>query len=331
MSDFLHYYKKRVLGNANSILDANRKSIEDDFEYYLKHDAITAHEVIYTKPDEMINLKRNKKERVVILDIADNDKTNHDEKKLLCRNSCPIDIGSYVYWNKCYYIVVFEDILSTMSHKKYILKKCNNSLNIKYQGEVYSIPVTMVNLTMYSKGLHDYGNITVGDAKRTIFVGSNKITKALQPGYRFLFSDKNASKITHVNDYEYTRRSDGGVGLIKWLTMETTILIEDDKENLIAYNPTNEGKAKARKIDGKDSISMGEVNTYSVEYDGTVEFQLDGDFAFSILTNLGNNKCQISQQFDEEFSQIGTVIGLIAMDKENGITLDIKNITIRGL
>lgn len=330
MSNFFDYYKKRVLGDANNVLDSDRKSIEDDFENYLVNDAITAYEISYTKPDELPNLKTNAKERMAILDIADNDKTNHDEKKLLCRNSCPIDVGSYVYWNKSYYIVIFEDVVSTMSHKKFTLKRCNGFVNIKYHGDVYKIPVTMVNLTMYSKGLHDYGNITIGDAKRTIFAGCNEVTKAMKDGYRFIFSDTYASKITHINNYEYTRRSDGGIGLIRWLTVETTILLEDDVENLIAYNPINEGKADIHEIEGKDDISMGVTNTYSLEYDGVVTWKLDRNLMYTKLINLGNNKCKIQQAFDEKLSQVGEVIGLIALDEE-GNTINMKNITIRGL
>lgn len=329
MSNFFDYYKKRVLGDANNILDSNRKSIEDDFEEYLMNDAITAYEMSYTKPDELPNLKTNAKERMAILDIADNDKTNHDEKKLLCRNSCPIDVGSYVYWNKSYYVVTFEDVISTMSHKKFILTRCNNFVHIKYKGVVYDMPVVMVNLTMYSKGIHDYGNISVGDAKRTLFVGSNEVTKAMKSGYRFLYSEDYASKITHINDYEYTRRSDDGIGLIKWTTVETTILLEDDKENLVAYNPFNEGKAKASEIVGKDDISMGVTNTYSIEYDGEVTWQLDRRLMYTKLIELGNNQCKIQQEFDDKFTQVGEVIGLIALDEE-GNTINMKNITIRG-
>ena len=330
MSKYFDFYKKRVLGNANNIIDSNRQSIEDDFERYLTDDAVTAYEISYTKPDELPDLQKNSKELMAILDIADNDKTNHDEKKLLCRNSCPIDVGSYVYWNKSYYIVIFEDVVSTMSHKKYVLKRCNNFVNIKYNGKVYEMPTAMVNLTMYSKGIHDYGNISIGDAKRTLFVGCNEVTRAMQVGYRLLYSDTIASKITHVNDFEYTRRSDGGVGLIRWLTSETTILIEDDVDNLIAYNPISEGKVANSVIDGNDDISMGVVNTYSIEYDGVVTWQLDKRYMYTSLTDFGDNSCKIEQQFDETFSQVGIVIGLIAQDEE-GNTINIKNITIRGL
>lgn len=329
MNNYLDRYRKRNLGDAKSILEKERLEIIGDFNEYLESHALSSHEVFYTKPDELPNLETNETERMAIIDVANNDKTNLDEKYLLCRNSCDIDVGCYIYWNDSFYLLIFEEVKPTMTHKKFTIRRCNRIVNIKYKGDVYNIPLSVLNLTLYSKGIHDYKYISTGDAKRNIFVGSNIVTNSMQVGYRIMASKGNAFKITHVNDFEYTRRSDDGTGLIKWLVLQTTLLPEDDKDESIAYNPISEGKVNNNSIDGNNSICIGQSNAYSIEYDGEIEFELDGRYSYASIKDNGNNTCELYQ--DVEFDEIGNMIGIIAKDKTTGETVDIKNVIIRGI
>lgn len=328
MSNYFEKYRKRNLKNFNTIEEKERNDMINDFEFYLTKEARSAYEIQYTRPDELINKETNLHERMVIKDIADNDKSSFDEKYLVCRLGCPIDVGSYIYWNKSYYILEFEEVITTMTHKKYTLRRCNEWFNIGYKGEIYRTPVNITNLTMYSKGIHDYKYISNLDAKRTVLVGSNPITSSLKVGARLMGKDRQAYKITHKNDFEYTRRETPGDGLIKWLLLETTQLVEDDDDNLVAYNPFYDSSIKSGKIEGNDKIHIGEDLIYKIQYDEEVNFELDFDYGFCKITNANNKECTISVDLD--FDIIGEVITLIAKNK-NGETIDIKNITIRGL
>ena len=328
MSNYFEKYRKRNLKDFNTIEEKERNDMINDFEFYLTKEARSAYEIQYTRPDELINKETNLHERMVIKDIADNDKTAFDEKYLVCRLECPVDVGSYIYWNKSYYILEFEEVISTMTHKKYTLKRCNEWFNIGYKGEIYRIPVNITNLTMYSKGIHDYKYISNLDAKRTVLVGANPITSSLRVGARLMGKDRQAYKITHKNDFEYTRRETPGDGLIKWLLLETTQLVEDDDDKLVAYNPFYDSSIKSGKIEGNDKIHIGEDLIYKIQYDEEVNFELDFDYGFCKITNANNKECTISVNLD--FDIIGEVITLIAKNK-NGETIDIKNITIRGL
>lgn len=328
MSNYFEKYRKRNLKDFNTIEEKERNDMINDFEFYLTKEARSAYEIQYTRPDELINKETNLHERMVIKDIADNDKSAFDEKYLVCRLGCPVDVGSYIYWNKSYYILEFEEVISTMTHKKYTLKRCNEWFNIGYKGEIYRTPVNITNLTMYSKGIHDYKYISNLDAKRTVLVGANPITSSLRVGARLMGKDRQAYKITHKNDFEYTRREVPGDGLIKWLLLETTQLVEDDNDNLVAYNPFYDSSVKSGKIEGNDKIHIGEDLIYKIQYDEEVNFELDFDYGFCKITNVNNKECTISVDLD--FDIIGEVITLIAKNK-NGETIDIKNITIRGL
>lgn len=328
MSNYFEKYRKRNLKDFNTIEEKERNDMINDFEFYLTKEARSAYEIQYTRPDELINKETNLHERMVIKDIADNDKSAFDEKYLVCRLECPVDVGSYIYWNKSYYILEFEEVISTMTHKKYTLRRCNEWFNIGYKGEIYRIPVNITNLTMYSKGIHDYKYISNLDAKRTVLVGANPITSSLRVGARLMGKDRQAYKITHKNDFEYTRREVPGDGLIKWLLLETTQLVEDDDDNLVAYNPFWDSSDKTGEIEGNDKIHIGEDLTYKIQYDEEVNFELDFDYGFCKITNANDKECTISVDLD--FDIIGEVITLIAKNK-NGETIDIKNITIRGL
>ena len=328
MSNYFEKYRKRNLKNFNTIEEKERNDMINDFEFYLTKEARSAYEIQYTRPDELINKETNLHERMVIKDVADNDKSAFDEKYLVCRLGCPVDVGSYIYWNKSYYILEFEEVITTMTHKKYTLKRCNEWFNIGYKGEIYRIPVNITNLTMYSKGIHDYKYISNLDAKRTVLVGANPITSSLRVGARLMGKDRQAYKITHKNDFEYTRRETPGDGLIKWLLLETTQLVEDDDDNLVAYNPFYDSSIKSGKIEGNDKIHIGEDLIYKIQYDEEVNFELDFDYGFCKITNANNKECTIS--IDLDFDIIGEVITLIAKNKD-GETIDIKNITIRGL
>ena len=80
MSNYFEKYRKRNLKNFNTIEEKERNDMINDFEFYLTKEARSAYEIQYTRPDELINKETNSYERMIIKDVADNDKTAFDEK-----------------------------------------------------------------------------------------------------------------------------------------------------------------------------------------------------------------------------------------------------------
>ena len=321
--DYFDLYRKRVLGESINIKEKEIAEMISEFDEYLNQ-SITAEEMYYTKPYELPNLQTNETERMAIIDVTNNDKTSLDEKYLLCRNSCDIDVGCYVNFMNNWYIVQFEEVKTTKTHKKFTLKKCNNIIKFGYKGEVFEMPVNIVSLTLYSKGEKDYRYLTISDSKIRVFVGANEITEAMLKGYRIKTAD-GFYKLTHVNKSDYTRTSKYVPGMISWMAIETTDLPEDTDD--VAYNPFSDSDV-TDGICGKDSINMGEENTYKIDYKGEVEFTLDKTYSDTKIISQGNNECVVYQNVN--FDVVGDMVTLIAKDKTTNATIDIINIMIRG-
>lgn len=322
-------YKKRVLGASNTIKNREISEMTSEFEEYLQS-AVTSDYFSYTKIDELPDLDTNEKELMIINDVSQNDKTALDEKILLCRLNVNIDVGSYVYFNGNWFVIEFEENKSIQTHKKYIMRRCNNTLNFNYKGKIYNIPLSISNLTLYSKGIKDTKYLSEADAKRDVFIGSNPITRAIERGNRIMLNNLSTFRITHINDFEYTRRYDEEAGLIKWIVVQTLVLNEDDKENNVAYNPISEpDTSDVGKIHGKDFIYINEINKYKIDYAKEVEFILDFDYVNMVITKQGSNECSIKH--NDSMDDLGDYFSLIARDKETKETIDIKNILVKGV
>lgn len=328
MNNFIGRYRKRNLGDSSSIKDREVAEMRSEFDDYLKY-TLTAQEYIYTKVDELPNLETNSKELMAITDVAKNDKSALDEKYLICRLDTNIDVGCYLYWNNSWNLIIFEEQKSIQGHKKFVMRRCNNILNFVFKGKMYHIPLSISNLTMYSKGISEMKYAGEADSKRNVFVGSNPITRQILIDNRIMLTNMTTFRITHVNDFEYTRRSDGESGLLKWLCVQTTLLNEDDKENNVAYNPISKPDTNGvNKITGDSDISMGEINEYSIEYEGEIEFTLDGTYSSTSLVNIDKNKCEVTQ--DVDFNVLGESFVLIARDKNTSSTVDMMTVNIKG-
>ena len=199
-------------------------------------------------------------------------------------------------------------------------------LKLKVEGEKYSIPVSIANLTMHAKGISDMKYMSEYDAKRNVFVGSNPITDKVEVGTRIMLTRNNAFRINHINDFEFTRK-DLSPGLLKWLCSQCVLLQEDDLENEIAYDPIAD-KENDFGIIGDTGILPGEENVYSINYNGEVVFKLGGTYPYARLINHGNNSCTLIQNAD--FDTIGNSICIIAKDKNTDATIDMIVINVRG-
>lgn len=323
--NYFDLYKNRVLGESANIREKEVYEMTSEFNEYLNQ-SLTSHEVYYTKVDELPDITTNEKKLMIINDISKNDKKAYDEKKLLCSLDTNIAVGSYIYWDNSWWLIVFSENKSVKTCKKFTMNRCNQYLNYVHKGELYKIPMTITALTLYSDGLADMVYTSMGDAKNRVYFGTNPITRTIDVGTRMMISNKTVYRVTNLTDFEYNSNT-GDNGLISAIILQTNILKEDDVKKNIAYNDIS--KNDASKIKGEDVIYLYDENKYEVEYEGEVEFRLDFDYVNTVIVSQGNNKCIVKH--NDSMDDLGSTVLLIARDKNTQETIDIKNILVRGV
>ena len=329
LTNFLDEYKTFTLRGRNNKREKLRATAKLTFEKML-HRSPTALEIQVTDVDEVLITEKTKTVTAIINNITDNDQTALDEKELYFPTDTNVDVGCYCFFDNCYWLIIFKEHHEMDAYLHFVARRCNQIINYAYNGELYPIPVSILNLTMYSDGVNQTRYVDVGDAKRHIFIGSNPITRTLDTGTRVMLTRKTVFRITHINDFEFNGRFSGADGLIKALTQQTVRILEDDCENKIAFNTVSEKKPeKNDDVMGLDYIYLGEENEYSINSDEEVEFILDTSYPNTDIIKQGNNKCTIRQSSGIE--SIGDNIMLIARNKETKETIDMFIVTVRGV
>lgn len=328
MSDFLKEYKMFTLRGQKDKREKLRVTAKRTFEKALSK-IPTSIELKVTDVDEVLITENTKTVTAIINNITDNDQTALDEKEIYLPIGTNVDIGCYCFFDNCYWLFIFKEHKEIGAYMHFVLRRCNQFINYKYKGDTYKIPVSIINLTMYSDGVNDTRYISVADAKRHIFYGSNPITRTMNVGTRIMLTKNTVFRITHINDFEYNGRYTGADGLIKALTIQTVGVAEDDKNNNIAYNIAEDKKEKQKdNLIGLNYIYLGQENEYIVETDRDIEFILDANYTGTIIEQNGN-KCIIKQSSD--IDNVGENIMLIIRDKITKETIDIFLITVRGV
>lgn len=314
-------YQNRVLRGAKSTKDRITNDLEKSFLKYLNQSP-TCVEVPISKPNQFPILDELSLELVSIIDLSNNDKKTLDEKELLTRKNLDIDIGCYLYHKNSWWLVVFEELRTIESYKKYIIKKCNQIIKYKNNNKIYDIPVSILNMTLYADGLQDNVYTTRQDAKRDVWYGVNEITKNIDLKTRFMLPKNTVFEITHINDFEYP-------GLVKVLVNQVELIGLDDKENNIAWNPIyDENVENIGHIKGNKFILQGGENKYSVNNIEQVKWFLDNDKEYVKLIELPNNECLLKASHLSQ--HIGSKVTLNVKDVSKDTVVDSLVITIRG-
>lgn len=324
--NYLERYRSRVFRNTSNVRERERNELISEFEKYL-NESLTSHEMIYSKVNEFPDLDTNEKELMSINEISENDKKALDEKFLLTRLSTNIEVGCYVYWQNNWWVLISQDKDTLDSYKKFTMRRCNQYFNYIYKGTLYKIPISIENMTLYSDGMADIRYVSYGDTKNRITFGSNPIIDTIDIGTRMMISNRIVYRVTNINDFEQNGRATGDKGAITVLVLQTAIIKEDDLENNIAYNKLSIEEPDINEIEGKDSINLGEKNTYSIDYNNEVKYSIDNNIDEITLTQAGS-KCYI--KVSNDISLIGESILLTVKDKDTDQTIDMKTIIIRG-
>ena len=319
--DLAKRYKRKTLHDNNTLKDKEQAELRWYFENVTLKTMPSASHIQITDPDEYTVTETTKYCDVILEDITNNDKKALDEKNMYTKVDENVDVGCYLFFDDCFWLVVFKEHKTINDKKQFIVRRCNQFVNYKYKGEIYRIPVSIENLTMYSDGIADGVNISVEDAKRQIWYGNNPITRLLKIGTRVMLTHNTVFRITHINDFEFVGNETGSDGLIKSLVLQTGVLKQDDLENNIAYNgedienPPEE--SHNYEIMGSDRIYLGSYDTYTVGDVKLVSFHLEGS-PYAQLEVINNNTCRVRVTTDSKC--IGKFITLVAKNNDSVIS-----------
>ena len=334
-------YSQRVLRGANSHKERMRNDIRRSFDRYLKT-SLTCQEIPISKVEQIPILSEMEKQLVSINDVTNNDQTHLDEKIMSVPFDLDVDVGCYLFWDNCWWLVWFKEHKITNTYKKFVIRRCNHICHYKFKGKIYDIPVSITNLTMYSDGLADVEYLKYLNYKRQVSYGSNPITRTIDVGYRLILTQHYSYRVSHINDFEYNGRYSGSPGLIRALVISTRTLTEDDSVDDIPWNPQSELEIKdidiTNTILGDDYIDIGEKNEYLIKLDGitNVKWTLDSPYYDSVeLLNADDegyvegNSCMLYAK--PKVKYVGYNIGLIAINSDDNSTIGIKTVQIRGV
>lgn len=335
MASYLKQHKKRVGLGSKSFKEFTTREIERNFEEYLMSTP-TGHEIKITDPDEILITDKTKTVLCAIHDLTNNDKRALDEKQILVLKDCNIDVGCYLFWDNCYWIIVFKEHRTIDSHKKFIIKRCNQIVNYKYNGVVYPIPVSIENLTMYSDGLADLKFTSQQDSKRMITFGSNPITRTVVANTRVMLTGKTVFRVTHINDFEYNGAYTGAEGIIKTLVLQTTLIDEDDLVNNTAWNENsekiNKGSDTSQKILGEKKIMIGSKKKYRANNIGS-------DISWKVEQNKPNTdfmkykiteKNELEVELSPNVNFVGDSFKIVLYNKNTQDELDSLEVEAKG-
>lgn len=325
---YLSNYKKRVgLGEVSNTREKLIYQAKRQFEKSLQIDPSSLLLKV-TNIDE-VNISEDTREiKVIVNDYALNDQRAFDEKILLTRIEDKINVGCYVEFDGFIWLVNFEEHISVPSHKKFIMKKCNQILKYKYGEVIYDIPVVVKNLVQYSDGMQDIVFTSMPDSKRSIIYGVNYVTKNIVLGDRLMLNKSGVYRVTHIDDFQYNANYDDHTGIATATVAHTAANNLDNFDDNLADN-NNEVIDTKLHIEGLDNVMPSgkfKYNLSPAKYtDWTVEY-IGKNKGYVSISRSGDD-CILSIKSD--ISLIGSKFKLISLDVSNSSQAE-KIIEVKG-
>ena len=314
-------YINRITIDGNNEQEIIENIWTEDFEYYFERAG--------NKKTMFINNTDIEYEGL----LKDNSKSKsiYDEKILLSRKNSLFKVGDFFSWFNNYWLIITEDIRVVNSLKKFFVSKCTSKLNgINPDGKIFSYPCVRKLSSGLSVETNENKHIELLDGSASIKVQSNKDTKEIKIGDRFIFSKTESYSVKNI----YTELEEGIITL-KMKQYE----INKDLDKEIDY--------QGKKIWIANYVNRPKFTINFNTQDS--EFQIGEDITldYTLLDNEGNisDKPVIFSSSDDNIvsitNNIATAVSLgsviIKVEMENNsdiydeITLEVVNTPIENI
>ena len=324
--DYLHKFRRKIDINGCSQSSSETIELRENFNEMVDQKlAPTVHTVKYVKKENVGTDLEGTKININIENVAYNDQKTNDEKFVNFKWDSNVKIGDEFYWHDTWWILYHEEKLSIFSHKTYVCKKCNFIYNIKFNGEVYQIPLLLTNLTLYSDGMADRVAMSAEEGGRRITYPVNDLTKNLTIGSRIMLSNDTIYEIAHMDDFSR-------VGVVDAVLNQIFFNSQDDKENIIAWNDFNEKNEAS--ILGDEVLRLGANAVYTNPFNLSAlpiwEIDAEDNCVWIDTTYDNSSNGNVRLQCTKDMSYIGTTVTLRVTNRRTNVVC-VKTIKIGGM
>ena len=324
--DYLHKFRRKIDINGCSQSSSETIELRENFNEMVDQKlAPTVHTVKYVKKENVGTDLEGTKININIENVAYNDQKTNDEKFVNFKWDSNVKIGDEFYWHDTWWVLYHEEKLAVFSHKTYVCKKCNFIYNMKFNGEIYQIPLLLTNLTLYSDGMADRVAMSAEEGGRRITYPVNDLTKNLVIGSRIMLSNDTIYEIAHIDDFSR-------VGVVDAVLNQIFFNSQDDKENIIAWNDFNEKNEAS--ILGDEVLRLGANAVYTNPFNLSAlpiwEIDAEDNCVWIDTTYDNSSNGNIRLQCTKDMSYIGTTVTLRVTNRRTNVVC-IKTIKIGGM
>lgn len=324
--DYLHKFRRKIDINGCSQSSSETIELRENFNEMVDQKlAPTVHTVKYVKKENVGTDLEGTKININIENVAYNDQKTNDEKFVNFKWDSNVKIGDEFYWHDTWWILYHEEKLAIFSHKTYVCKKCNFIYNMKFNGEVYQIPLLLTNLTLYSDGMADRVAMSAEEGGRRITYPVNDLTKNLVIGSRIMLSNDTIYEIAHMDDFSR-------VGVVDAVLNQIFFNSQDDKENIIAWNDFNEKNEAS--ILGDEVLRLGANAVYTNPFNLSAlpiwEIDAENNCVWIDTTYDNSSNGNVRLQCTKDMSYIGTTVTLRVINRRTNVVC-VKTIKIGGM
>ena len=324
--DYLHKFRRKIDINGCSQSSSETIELRENFNEMVDQKlAPTVHTVKYVKKENVGTDLEGTKININIENVAYNDQKTNDEKFVNFKWDSNVKIGDEFYWHDTWWILYHEEKLAIFSHKTYVCKKCNFIYNMKFNGEVYQIPLLLTNLTLYSDGMADRVAMSAEEGGRRITYPVNDLTKNLIIGSRIMLSNDTIYEIAHMDDFSR-------VGVVDAVLNQIFFNSQDDKENIIAWNDFNEKNEAS--ILGDEVLRLGANAVYTNPFNLSAlpiwEIDAEDNCVWIDTTYDNSSNGNVRLQCTKDMSYIGTTVTLRVTNRRTNVVC-VKIIKIGGM
>lgn len=222
----LNKYKKRL---KQTTLNA-RQEMAEAYECYLE-EAPNRFEYMVKKTGE--------KGYCTIIDSnKGNEDSKSDNKFMTVSFNCNFTVGDNLIFNdermgnNHNWIVNDQEMLGVASHRRFMIRPCNEFIRFKANNIVYKLPVYLTNKTLYTSGLSKDEQIVKSDVVMNGLMSLTEVgTQFIKEDFRFMIDMNNIKKVFKVTSFDIFTEN-----VLIFRSEADMLVSEDDLENCMAFN-----------------------------------------------------------------------------------------------